>query len=359
MGLRKARMTVDKRDTKVLSLCHEYKEKKRCPECHSLETKKKGFTFSQIKTKRGLVKRKSQRFYCKSCGKSFTFKGYNRRSKVSDEIKRKAVLDFVTTKNSLSEVAERYEIGKTSILRWLPEIAGQFPSVEFTGMPSGLIALDGKEIKVKGKKRVVLAAIDAVSKELIYYEIFVNESTQSGYAFLNKVKAIYPGHIKGIVSDFGRGKCFIGLVERIFPNIPHQVCLVHFMRYVWIFLPKTRRSKFYWRNRVLKDMIRKIISASNREQSIYWLTKLKELRPFFRASYHKRFVRSIITNYSYLTRHYDYSYLPKETNRIENLNRQLERKLKNLDGFKSETNLYFFLKIWFTNYKLKTQKRPS
>ena len=351
-------MSVDIRDTKVLSLCHEYKEKKRCPECKSLETKKKGFTTSRIKTERGLVKRKSQRFYCKGCGKSFTNKGYDKRLKVSEELKRKAVSDFVTTKNSLSEVAERYDIGKTSILRWLPYIAQQFPSIKFTGLPSGLIAVDGKEIKVRGKKRVVLTAIDALSKELIYYGVFENESTQSGHVFLNKVKAFYPGRIKGIISDFGRGKCFIGLVEKIFPNIPHQVCLVHFKRYVWLFLPKTRRSKYFWRNSILKVMINRIICAPDRKQSLYWLNKLKELRPFFRANYHKRFVRSVITNYSYLTRYYDYSYLPKETNRIENLNRQLERKLKNLDGFKSETNLNFFLKIWFSNYKLKQKLDP-
>ena len=352
-------MTVDKRYTKVLSLCHEYKEKKRCPKCQSLETKKKGFIASQIKTKRGLVKRKSQRFYCKSCKISFTFKGYNKRTKVSEELKRKAVSDFVTTKNSLSEVAERYEIGKTSILRWLPEIALQCPSIEFKGLPSGLILLDGKEIKVKGKKRVVLIAIDAISKEIIYYGIYNNESTQSGHVFLNKVKAFYPERVRGIISDFGRGKCFIGLIKKIFPNIPHQICLVHFKRYMWLFLPKTKRSKYFWRNKVLKDMIIRIISAPDRKQSKYWLNKLKELRPFFRATYHKRFVRSVITNYSYLTRYYDYSYLPKQTNRIENFNRQLERKLKNLDGFKSETNLHFFLKIWLANYKFKKQIRPS
>jgi len=352
-------MSVDKGDTKDLSLCHEYKEKKRCPECQSLETKKKGFTTSQIKTNRGLIKRKSQRFYCKNCGKSFTFKGYNRRTRVSKDLKEKAVLDFVTTKNSLNEVAERYEVGKSSILRWLPEISKQTPVIKFIGEPSGLIAIDGKELKVMGKKRVVLTAIDTVSKELICYEVFKNESTESGDAFLNKVKTIYPSEIKGVVSDFGRGKCFIGLVERIFPNIPHQVCLVHFLRYVWLFLPKTKRSKFFWRNRVLKEMIWRIISADTRELSLYWLTKLKELRPFFRAKYHKRFVRSVITNYPYLTRHYEHSFLPTETNRIENLNRQLERKLKNLDGFKSETNLNFFLKIWFDNYKLKTLNRPS
>lgn len=352
-------MIVDKRDTKVLTLCHEYKEKKRCPECKSLETKKKGFTTSQIKTQRGLIKRKSQRFYCKSCRTSFTYKGYDKRLKVSEELKRKAVSDFVTTKNSLSEVAERYDIGRTSILRWLPEISKQYPTIAFKGSPSGLIALDGKEIKVKGKKRVVLTAIDALTKELIYYEIFSNESTQSGQVFLNKVKSFYPGRIKGIISDFGRGKCFIGLIKKIFPNIPHQVCLVHFKRYVWLFLPKTKRSKYFWRNRVLKEIINRIINAPDRKQSLYWLNKLKELRPFFRAKYHKRFVRSVITNYDHLTRHYEYEYLPKETNRIENLNRQLERKLKNLDGFKSETNLNFFLKIWFSNYKLKVGNRPS
>ena len=44
------------------------------------------------------------------------------------------------------------------------------------------------------------------------------------------------------------------------------------------------------------------------------------------------------------------------TNGIENINRQLERKLKNMDTFKSEKNVNPFLRIWFANFILKNRK---
>ena len=88
--------------------------------------------------------------------------------------------------------------------------------------------------------------------------------------------------------------------------------------------------------------------ASNREESIYWLNKFNHLKPYFRASYHKRFIRSINRNYCKLTMHYEYDYLNTNTNIIENSTRQSERKLKNLDVFKSEKtlNIYANLVFW-------------
>jgi len=61
--------------------------------------------------------------------------------------------------------------------------------------------------------------------------------------FFHKVKESCPDEIKGIISDFGRGKSFVGVVRDEFPDIPHQICLVHFMRYVWLFLPRNEICK--------------------------------------------------------------------------------------------------------------------
>ncbi|MDP8200769.1 MAG: hypothetical protein P9M11_01355, partial [Candidatus Tenebribacter burtonii] len=68
--------------------CHEYKEKKRCPNCSSFNTKKNGFIYSRILTVRGKVKRKTQRFFCKECGTSFTHFGKRIRKRTSDNLKR-------------------------------------------------------------------------------------------------------------------------------------------------------------------------------------------------------------------------------------------------------------------------------
>jgi len=319
-----------------------------------LNTKKNGFIYSEILTVRGKVKRKTQRFICKNCGKSFTHFGCNIRKRTSDTLKKQAVLDFVLTKNSLREVGNRYRISQTSILNWLSVISEDTYSFNINAsMCSGIIQIDGKEIKLRGKKKSILLSIDAKTKQPLSYRISDGENKLAAESFLKSLKLKYPCEIRGIISDFGRGKCFLGVVKKVFPQVPHQICLVHFERYVWMFIPRTKRSKFYLRNRLLKSMIKNVIKASSREESIYWLDKINHFKPFFRASYHNRFIRSINKNYEYLTKYYEYDFLNTNTNIIENMIRQLNRKLKNLDGFKSEKNLADFMNIWFTGYHEK------
>ncbi len=263
-------MSHHQKATRVLYLCHEETCKKRCPNCHSLETKKKGFIHSKILTKRGVQKQKE----------------------------------------------------------W-----------------SGIIQIDGKIIKVNTKKMSLLIASDAETKEAFYYLLVEDENKLWTTQFLENVKKVYPVEVKGIISDFGRGRCFLKPIKKVFPNIPHQICLVHYLRYVWLFIPRTKRSQFFWRNKVLKGLIKKIIKAEKRSESLYWLKKLISLKPFFRADYHKRFINSVIRHHDYLTRYHRHSFLKTNTNIAENINRQLARKIKNLDGFKSLQNMEAFLKI--------------
>jgi len=344
-------MLIDKRSYESTYSCHEYKEKKRCPNCGSLNTKKNGFSYGQILTIRGKTKRRTQRYFCNECKSSFTHFGKNVRKHSSDHLKRQAVLDFVLTKSSLQEVGNRYLLSKTTVLNWLSLIFDEQQTFQIDASRcSGIIQIDGKEIKLGGKKKTILLSIDAKTKQPLSYLISNGENTLTTESFLKSLKLKYPHTVDGVISNFGRGKCFLGVVERVFPQVPHQICLVHFMRYVWMFIPRTKRSKFYLRNKLLKSMIKKVIKAPTREESIYWLNKINHFKPFFRASYHNRFIRSINKNYEHLTKYFDYEFLNTNTNIIENMIRQLNRKLKNMDGFKSEKNLADFMNIWFTGY---------
>jgi transposase-like protein len=243
---------------------------------------------------------------------------------------------------------------KMSILNWLGKVASSFRELEKTLSKegwSGYIQLDGKEVSIKKKKKTIFIATDSKNGKTISYGVYDKEDKHNSFEFLSRVKKVYPCEVIGITSDFGRGKCFISVVRKVFPNAKHQICLVHFQRYIWLFIPRTKRSKYFWRNQVLKWMIKKIIMAENQEESLYWLYEFIKRRAFFKADYHIRFVNSVIRNYKYLTAYYKDSELINNSNLSENTNRQLERKLKNTDGFKKEDNLKNFLKIWFSYYK--------
>ena len=184
-------MLIDKRSYDRIYSCHEYKEKKRCPNCSSLDTKKNGFIYSKILTVRGQVKRKTQRFYCKKCGSSFTHFGSKIRKRTSDYLKRQAVLDFVLTKNSLQEVGNRYGLSKTSILNWLSLISDETHSFRIdASMCSGVIQIDGKEIKLGGQKKSILLSIDAKTKQPLSYRISDGENKQTSESFLQSLKLL-------------------------------------------------------------------------------------------------------------------------------------------------------------------------
>jgi len=100
------------------------------------------------------------------------------------------------------------------------------------------------------------------------------------------------------------------------------------------------------RNIFFKSLIKKIVKATEIKEAKKNLDLLNHFKKFFKLKIHKKFIKSINRNFSLLTMHFQYNFLDTNTNSIENIN----RKLKNIDGFKSEKNMINFMKIWFHYY---------
>lgn len=299
---------------------------------------------------------KKQRYYCHSCQHSFTSHGYNRRRHLSEDYKHKIVLDYVLSKSSLSETGNRYNVSRSSILNWITQISNSYPMINDLSMHqscSGYVQFDGKFPNVKGKRYCLIHASDAHTNEPICYSFYENENSESIIRFLQLLKAKYPVTIKGVVSDFGKGRCFVSPLEKIFPDIAHQICIIHYLRYVNQFLPRTRRSQFFLRNKLMRSLIKNMLYSPDRSESEFWYMMFENFIPYFKADYHKRFIKSITKHYHRLTAFYDDENLRSDTNAIENRNRQLERKFKNTDGFGSVDNAKKFLRIWFYYEKKK------
>lgn len=332
-----------------LSSCHEKNEKKRCPFCGSLHTKRKGFVKSFIKTKRGVVPRRTQRYFCHDCGKNFTSNTPGTRKCVGDDLKADAVKDYIGTKSSLSEVGKRFGVHGSTVHRWLMKQVGEPRSSGGAkiGDFSGFLCFDGKVLKVGGEKRTLLWASDTSTGKLLFYRYSRYEDIEATEDFLTHLAEILPGEVRGITTDFGRGRCFLKPIKEIFPDALHQICHVHFLRYLYLQVPKTRRSKYFWRNAIFKSTVKAIIKAPTREEAEALLCRLLAVKSFFAAPYHKRFLRSLVRNLDLLLAYKKSLDLPPNSNIIESWNRTLNRKLKNMDGFKSDKSCMAFLKLWF------------
>ncbi len=66
----------------------------------------------------------------------------------------------------------------------------------------------------------------------------------------------------------------------MFLDALHRVCHVHFLRYLNFQLPKTRRSKYYWRNKAFVATVKVIVKAPTRDEAEALLSRLLGLKPF-------------------------------------------------------------------------------
>ena len=66
----------------------------------------------------------------------------------------------------------------------------------------------------------------------------------------------------------------------MFPDALHRVCHVHFLRYLNFQLPKTRRSKYHWRNKTFVATVKAIVKAPARDKAEALLARLLALKSF-------------------------------------------------------------------------------
>jgi len=94
--------------------------------------------------------------------------------------------------------------------------------------------------------------------------------------------------------------------------------VVHYYRYVKRTIPAEKKSRWYHQNRLLRNII-----------------------------------RSLERHFQLLSAHFHHPILVRNNNVTEHLIKQLNRKIKQSDGFKTRDNAENFLKLWFIHYRFK------
>lgn len=217
----------------------------------------------------------------------------------------------------------------------------------------GILGIDGKELKIKGQDFTLLIAQDLFTFDPVFFTLVEGENVEAGRRFFLVLRDVIKYPIQGVVSDLGRGRVFISLIEEIFPGVPHQACVVHFLRYVNMTLPKSKKSLYYKENLFLRDAVANTLLAPDFNDAEESLQRLLTMKGIFKAHYHKRVMNSLIRHFDLLTAHLHHPFLLRDNNITENLIKQLNRKLKTSGGFKKLSSAYNFLKLWFIYYRFK------
>ena len=205
-------------------------------------------------------------------------------------------------------------------------------------------------------------------QRIIFWD-FVKRENYLSYR-LNLVEIIEMGYtIKGVTSDRHGG--LVSALKSVFPNIPHQHCLVHLQRLCQSLLTRKPQTEAGKQLLELIQLLNRIDSHYQKNIWLKWFERLEKRhadlikeRTYFKSKEGKtnwwythrnlrRVLRTIRKSTNNLFLYLDYPRLPKDTNGLEGEFSHLKTKLSIHRGLKRKRKVNFFK--WYFHFKL-TQK---
>ena len=288
------------------------KRKFRCKYCGSLSTKRNG----RRKLEKGFV----ECFYCFACKKYFSVR-INPHSQIGFREKVSLARTHLEGRTSIRTIARHTGHSTKTICNSIHEVASQCVSTAWIAgnlkpQWSGYLALDGKMIRVwdwaakhfhytREEKRwlhkmSLLLALDLGTLDIPDHHLGSDETAIDLTMFLQSLKKLgYP--LKGYISD--GNKDIERAIARIFGQVPHQLCIRHYLQGL--------KDKF-WNGEIAEFQYRDAC------QSL-----LQGARPKYLKVPDELFT------------HRQVKQLPSTNQQIENLNRYLMLRLKTIGQFQS------------------------
>ena len=222
-------------------------------------------------------------------------------------------------------------------------------------------------LKCDGKYfgRIGCSLVFKENKNIIFWAFFDRETYQNYlYCFSRLVDIGYV--IKSVTSD--KHGSLIGAVKTMFPNIPHQYCLVHIQRRCETLLTKNPETVAGQNLLEIVKLINKIKTHTEKQIFIIWINRYEKRfelilkqRTYSRKSWwytHKNLRLAFNTLKSSLNNMFFYledSNIPKDTNGLEAEFTHLKTKLNLHRGLSKNSKdsyvfWYWFLKSIYLNH---------
>jgi len=262
---------------------------------------------------------------------------------------------FIESKASTREVARHRDVHQSTVVRWVDEMGRRRLNAAETNQVleprwSGLVGVDGKIIRVAGRKRSCLLAADLRSLDIVQYELAPAEDEPSCRQFLlNLRQQIWP--LRGIVSDLGKGRVWLKLGAEIFPDVAHQACIVPFDRSVDQTLPQSPKSQQDEKNQRLRQLIKQVLFASTFNDAEEIFSRLMDAKSLFPAPCQRTVLKSLSKHFDLLTAHFHTPDLDSTKNVTEKIIKQLDRKIFLLSDFETFDTALNFIRLWVISYR--------
>jgi hypothetical protein len=279
-------------------------------------------------------------------------------------------------------------ISKSTIYSYLKEASLSSRSLtdiikKFNPKLTGFLHLDGKGIKIKGKRKGQLTLFigqDSIGLP-IQQDLMEGENKQAIRDFIDTLKIDLNYPFKGIISDMREE--IIQAVREKMPGIPHQFCLTHILRgidrvvkyqtysrqlikllrrlkalnsiFIHPYINKKERliaehkqvkekikalKKKYKLQLLARRHLRIYVLSNSTQKTEQRLKKIKKLKTKYRQQ------RKIFNHINLLIKykdnifcHLSHNHMPYTNNTLENLIKQYEKRLKTIEGFGNNQNI--------------------
>jgi transposase-like protein len=357
------------------------------------------------------TRRKVQRFRCRSCGRSFSLRR-QKKKRYSWEFALEVTRRHVEERSSYRVLAKRYRedlgvrVSPSSLQRMVVMVGKRCKSpVELSRELElwwrGYFLVDDKHVGVRGKDVRWYLGVDKTG-DIVHAEAFKEPTVTAMGEFFKTLRDDLSYRMKGLTSD--QEGIIRWAFRRIFPGKPHQLCVKHALETLDRHLgySKARRRITSLQRRVraqlrslpdrrsaesarrvweevkrgyeqirqerkalkpvetLRRAIRRVLCAATYRQALSRWANFHRHR-LHRHRAHRQIVDFVAAHWQHLTVHYHHRGMPRTNNIAENTMRQLERRLKTVEGFGtlSSARAYVNLLIGYLRTKPFTDCRGS
>lgn len=249
-------------------------------------------------------------------------------------------------------------ISRFTLNSWVDEIGGKAKTtLEVSGQlrPAwgGFLGVDGKVIYVGREQHCLLIGVDHRTQDVVHALVLPDEEPNGFIRLIAEARldAGYP--LRGVVSDLATG--FLEAHQEHFGEIPFQACRVHFDRRLDADIPKMKRSPDAHLRAELKDRIRAVLYASSYVAACAGLSSLMRDRERYASILGPRTdsLRSLERRFEAYTAYHLASGLPPDNNVAENVIKQLNKKLRLMEGFATLESAERFCRLLVACYRFK------
>ncbi len=255
----------------------------------------------------------------------------------------------------MRRIEERTNVSYSGKWKQVQKYADYIPSPlenlkQNLGLSSKILLLDAKYVKIRNKSVCIHIAYDTFLGVIDYWIDDTENKTAYSY-LLRRLRDVGYYPICAVTDGHG---AFVSLMREL--NIPHQLCLFHLLQTLKRLLNKNNGLfvEIPTNCLVLYSRIKGVLKTNNLENLGERIDQFRKIQYCWKTKKQKRILKwfwNIIVSGT-ITLSFEEN-IPRTTNKLENLNGQIEQRLKTFRGVKSENSLNKILKILFYFRKYK------